>query len=134
MFGFTSLRSSMQTLIPSRLDWSLKSVIPSTFLSLTSSAIFSINLALFTMYGSSVTTMRFFPFAIGSILETARTRIFPRPVLYASSIPLVPRIDAPVGKSGPLMISMISSMVVSSLSAIWSSMIFTTAPITSLKL
>ena len=46
------------------------------------------------------------------------SRIKPRPVLYASSIPLVPRISAPVGKSGPFTISRISSIVVSSLSAI----------------
>ena len=61
-----------------------------------SSAIFSISLALFTINGSSVTIIRFFPFCIGSILVIARTRILPRPVLYASSIPLVPRISAPV--------------------------------------
>ena len=47
-------------------------------------------------------------------LVTARTRILPRPVRYASSIPLVPRIIPPVGKSGPLMIFRISSIVVSS--------------------
>ena len=133
-FGFTSRRSSIQILIPSRLDWSLKSVIPSIFLSLTSSAIFSIRRALFTIYGSSVTIILFFPFCIGSMFVTARTLILPRPVLYASSIPLVPRISAPVGKSGPFTISRISSIVVSSLSAIWSSMIWTTAEITSRRL
>ena len=78
--------------------------------------------------------MRLLPFGIASISVTARTRILPRPVLYASSIPLVPRIIPPVGKSGPLMIFKISSIVVSSLSSIWSSMICTTALITSRRL
>ena len=109
-------------------------VIPSTFFSLTKSAIFSISLALFTIYGSSVTTILFLPFAIGSIFVTARTRILPRPVRYASSIPRVPKISAPVGKSGPLTISSNSSMVVSLSSSIRLSMIFTTAAIISLKL
>ena len=121
-------------LIPSRLDSSPMYVIPSTFFSFTSSAIFSIRRALLTIYGSSVTTIRFFPFAIGSIFVTARTRILPRPVRYASSIPLVPKISAPVGKSGPLTISRISSMVVSLSSSIRLSMIFTTAATTSRKL
>ena len=109
-------------------------MIPSTFLSRTSSAIFSIRRALLTMYGSSVTMMRLFPFGIVSMFVTARTRILPRPVRYASSIPLVPRISPPVGKSGPLMISRISSIVVSSLSAILLSIILTTASMTSRRL
>ena len=133
-FAFTSLLSSMTTRIPSRLDWSLNSVIPSIFLSLTSSAIFSISLALFTIYGSSVTTIRLLPLGIASISVTARTRILPRPVRYASSIPLVPRIIPPVGKSGPLMTCRISSIVVTPFSSIWSSMILTTALITSFRL
>ena len=91
---------------------------PSTFLSLCNSAIFSISLALLTIYGSSVTTILFLPLSIGSISVTARTLIFPRPVRYASSIPLVPNICAPVGKSGPLIIPRISSIVVSSISSI----------------
>ena len=86
------------------------------------------------MYGSSVTIILFLPFAIGSILVIARTRILPRPVRYASSIPLVPRISAPVGKSGPLTIFKISSILVSPFSSIWSSMIFTTAPMISRRL
>ena len=120
--------------IPSRLEWSFRSVIPSIFLSRTSSAIFSIRRALFTRYGSSVTIIRDLPFGSVSIFVTARTRILPRPVRYASSIPLVPRIVAPVGKSGPLTISRSSSIVVSLSSSIMLSMILTTALITSLKL
>ena len=109
-------------------------MIPSTRLSFTNSAIFSMRRALFTMYGSSVTTIRFLPFGIGSISVTARTRILPRPVRYASSIPAVPRIMPPVGKSGPLTTSKISSMVVSLSSSTRLSMIFTTAPMTSRRL
>ena len=90
--------------------------------------------ALFTRYGISVTMIRLLPFGIVSMLETARTRILPRPVRYASSIPALPRTSAPVGKSGPLMMSITSSMVVSRFSSTWLSMILTTAPITSRKL
>ena len=86
------------------------------------------------MNGSSVTIIRFFPFSIVSTVETALTHIFPRPVRYASSIPFVPRIIPPVGKSGPLTIFMISSISVYSLPSILSSIIFTTAPITSRRL
>ena len=107
---------------------------PSILLSFTNSAIFSMSLALLTIKGSSVTTMRFFPFCIGSIFVIARTLIFPRPVRYDSSIPLVPRTSAPVGKSGPFTISIISSRDVSPFSSIWSSIIFTTAAITSFRL
>ena len=133
-FALTSRRSSIQILIPWRLDSSLKSVIPSIRLSRTISAIFSISLALFTMYGSSVTTILFFPFAIGSIFVTARTRTFPRPVRYACSTPVVPRIIPPVGKSGPFTIFNISSNSVFLSSNIWLSIIFTTAAMTSFKL
>ena len=92
------------------------------------------SLALFTIYGSSVTIIRFFPLFIGSILVTARTRIFPRPVRYASLIPVVPRIIPPVGKSGPFTISNNSSISVPRFCSTSLSMIFTTALITSLKL
>ena len=132
-FALASRLSSIQILIPSRLDWSLKSTIPSILFSFTRSAIFAMSLALLTMYGSSVTMIRLLPFAMASILVTARTTIFPLPVRYASLIPLVPRIVAPVGKSGPFTIFIMSSMVVS-LFSIWSSMILTTAPMTSFKL
>ena len=134
IFALQSFRSSITIRIPSRELSSRRAVIPSIFLSLTSSAIFWISFALFTMYGSSVTTIFCFPFAIGSISDTARTLILPRPVLYASLIPAVPRIDAPVGKSGPLMISMISSISVSRSSFTRLSIILTTAFTTSRRL
>ena len=133
-FALTSLRSSMQMRIPSLLEWSFKAVIPSIFFSFTRSAIFSISLALLTRYGSSVTIIWLFPFGNVSIFDTARTRILPRPVRYASSIPLVPRIVAPVGKSGPFTIFKISSISVSRFSSTILSMIFTTAAIISFKL
>ena len=132
--ALASLRRSIQIRMPSRLEWSFRSVIPSIFLSLTSSAIFSIRRALLTRYGSSVTIIRDLPFGSVSIFVTARTRILPRPVRYASSIPLVPRIVAPVGKSGPFTISRSSSIVVSLSSSMILSMILTTALITSLRL
>ncbi len=46
----------------------------------TSSAIFSASRALFTWYGSSVTTILFLPFELSSISVTARTFNDPRPV------------------------------------------------------
>ena len=79
----------------------------------TRSAIFSARRALFTWYGSSVTTMLRPPFAPSSIEMTARTLIEPRPVSYASRIPCRPMIVAPVGKSGPLMNFMRSAGVAS---------------------
>ena len=51
------LLRSITTLSPSLSDSSRISEMPSIFLSLTSSAIFSINLALLTWYGSSETTI-----------------------------------------------------------------------------
>ena len=134
MLGLTSLLNSIHTLIPLLSDSSLKSVIPSIFLSLASSAIFCISFALLTMYGSSVTTILFLPFAIGSMSVTALTLILPRPVLYASLIPIFPIIVPPVGKSGPLIICITSSSEVSLSCSILLSIIFTTASITSLKL
>ena len=68
------------------------------------------------------------------ISVTALTRILPLPVLYASSIPLLPRIVAPVGKSGPFIISISSSMSVSLSSRTLLSIILSTAATTSLKL
>ena len=78
--------------------------------------------------------MRFLPFCIGSMLVTARTLTFPRPVRYASLIPAVPRIVPPVGKSGPLTIVKSSSISVPRSSNTWLSMIFTTPLITSRRL
>ena len=109
-------------------------VMPSIFFVFTSSAIFSIRRALFTMYGSSVTMIWLLPFGRVSILVTARTLILPRPVRYASSMPLVPKISAAVGKSGPFTISRTSSIVVARPSFTWLSIILTTAAMTSLRL
>ena len=133
-FAFTSFRSSIQIRIPSLSDSSLRSVMPSILFSFTSSAIFSINLALLTIYGSSVTIILLLPFAIVSIFVTLRTFILPRPVRYASSVPRVPRIIPPVGKSGPLIIGKSSSISVSLSSLTRLSIILTTAAITSFKL
>ncbi len=41
------------------------------------------------------------PLPSSSMFTTARMRIEPRPVRYASAMPSVPTISAPVGKSGP---------------------------------
>ncbi len=81
MVGFSSFFSSMTTRIPSRSLSSLRSEIPSIFFSLTSSAIFSTSLALFTWYGISVTTMDWRSvFFWVSICTLARIWMMPRPV------------------------------------------------------
>ena len=134
IFGLTSFLSSMHMRMPCLSDSSLRSVIPSTFLSRTRSAIFSISLALFTIKGSSVTTIRFLPLFIGSILDIARTLILPFPVRYASLMPAVPKILPPVGKSGPFTIAINSSIFVERSFSTSLSIIFTTALITSRRL
>ena len=45
--------------------------------------------------------MAVFPFAISSIFTLARTVMEPFPVKYALRIPPRPKINPPVGKSGP---------------------------------
>ena len=64
------------------------------------SLILTATLSGLTWYGSSVITRHVRPW-ISSTLTTARIVIEPRPVRYASWMPRVPRICAPVGKSGP---------------------------------
>ena len=59
--------------------------------------------------------------------------ILPLPVLYAALMPLFPRIVAPVGKSGPFMYSIRSSISVS-LPSFLLSIIRTTPSITSPRL
>jgi hypothetical protein len=54
-----------------------------------------------------------------SASTTARIRIEPRPVRYASWIAVVPTMSPAVGKSGPLTILMSSSRVVASSSSGW---------------
>ena len=79
--GMASRLSSITTRMPSRSDSSRRSLMPSSFLSRTSSAICSTSRALFTWYGSSVTTIcDLFPFSFSSIAARARMTILPRPV------------------------------------------------------
>ncbi|MNT34050.1 hypothetical protein D3C72_1700070 [compost metagenome] len=72
--GTSPRRSSMTTRMPSLSDSSRSSVMPSSFFSLTSSAIFSIRRALFSWYGSSVTTICWRPptLSMSSTIERAR--------------------------------------------------------------
>ncbi len=60
--------------------------------------------------------MRWRPLAICSMRALPRTLMRPRPVVYASLMPSRPKICAPVGKSGPLMMRISSSVVASGLS------------------
>jgi hypothetical protein len=79
--GIASRFSSITMRIPSRLVSFRRSLIPSIFLSRTSSAMFSISRALFTWYGISVTTIwDLFDDSFSSITARARTTIRPRPV------------------------------------------------------
>ena len=96
-----SLRKTITNLCPKRsFPSSRTSAIPLSFPSLTSSAIRRARLSGFTWYGSSVITRQVL-LLISSISTTERIMIEPRPVRYASSIPLYPTIRAFVGKSGP---------------------------------
>ena len=115
--GRASLFSSTTTLVFSFLsDSSLTSEIPSIFFSFDKSAIVFTSFALFTWYGKDVIIILcLFPL-ISSISASALIVIFPLPVVYASLIPSLPNIVAPVGKSGPFIISINSSIVVSGLS------------------
>ena len=114
-FGFASFFNSITILIPSLSDSSLKSEIPTIFLSLTKSAMLSISLALLTWYGISVTIILCLPFS-SSISVLDLTTIFPFPVSYAALIPDLPIIIPPVGKSGPFIHVIISNPVASGLS------------------
>ena len=67
--------------MPSRFDSSRRSEMPSIFLSRISSPIFSISVALFTWYGSSVTMMASRPPRIFSTCAFARSVMMPRPVV-----------------------------------------------------
>ena len=88
---------------------------PSIFLSLTRSAIFSSSAALFTWYGSSVTMIAVRSLRVSSNATCARITTRPRPWAYmsrmASMVSCSPvsglrrvsqrKIEPPVGKSGP---------------------------------
>ncbi len=115
---FAPFLISITTLIPSLSDSSLKSEIPSIFLSLTRSAMLSTSFALFTRYGSSVTMIRSRSFRVSiSVIATMPT--MPRPVVYAALTPESPVIAAAVGKSGALISAISSSTVASGLSITW---------------
>ena len=75
---------------------------PSSFRSLTSSAMRSISRDLFTWKGISRTTIDERP-DFSSVSTTARARIVstPRPSRYASRMVVRPQMNPPVGKSGP---------------------------------
>ena len=98
--------SSITSRIPLRSDSSRRSEIPVIFFSRTRSAIFVIkppSPPFLTRNGSSETMIASLPPRIGSTWALARSRTLPRPLRYASSIPLEPMIVPPPGKSGPLM-------------------------------
>ena len=79
--GMASRLSSTTTRMPSRSDSSRRSLMPSIFLSRTSSAMFSTRRALFTWYGSSVTTICcLLLLSFSSMTARARITILPRPV------------------------------------------------------
>ena len=130
IFAFASLFNSITILTLSFLsDSSLNSEIPSILFSLHRCAMFSIKRALFTWYGNDETIILcLFPL-ISSISASALIIIFPLPVVYASFIPSLPKINPSVGKSGPLIICINCSSVTLS-----SSMIFIIPFITSVKL
>ena len=54
-----------------------------------------------TPYGRAVTTICSLPPRFVSFCTAARMTMRPRPVVYASRMPSLPRMNAPVGKSGP---------------------------------
>ena len=113
--GCASRFSSMTMRMPWRSDSSRRSAMPSIFLSLTRSAIFSSRAALFTWYGSSVTMIAVRSPRTSSNATCARITIRPRPWAYicriASTVSHSPvralrcfskrKIVPPVGKSGP---------------------------------
>ena len=67
--------------MPSRFDSSRISEMPATFLSAESSEIFSMRLALFTWYGSSLMMIASRPPRIASTCAFARSVTVPRPVV-----------------------------------------------------
>ena len=79
--GTASFFRSMTTRMPSRSDSSRMSAMPSMRFSRTSSAIFSISLALLTWYGISVATIELRPvLGCSSTVVRARISTLPRPV------------------------------------------------------
>ena len=120
-FGTASRFSTSTRRWPVRPDVSSRmSAMPWILPSRTASRIETTRRSGFTWYGSSVTTRHMRPL-ISSVLTTARIVMRPRPVRYACSMPLWPRIVAPVGKSGPLMRSISASSSSSRVASGWSS-------------
>ena len=95
--------------MPSLLDSSRISLIPITVSLLTNPAICSSNADFLTWYGIALITIDE-PLSSSTTSQSALTWNFPFPVLYMSSMPSIPKILAPVGKSGPLMCSMYSAI------------------------
>ena len=87
--------------------------IPVTTLFFTRVAIFSSTLSPDTMYGRSLTTMRWRSPRTSSTVQCARTLIEPRPVSNASYTPWRPMMIPPLGKSGPFTCSSSCSAVIS---------------------
>ncbi len=110
--GLASFFSSMTSFVLPFADSLRRPRTPSISWLFTRSAILRSMPSTDVWYGISVTTMRS-PFLPSSISATARMRIEPRPVRYASIVPDRPRMSAPVGKSGPFTNSMRSSGVAS---------------------
>ncbi len=88
--GISPRPSSSTTRMPSRFDSSRISEMPGIFFSAESSEIFSMRLALFTWYGSSVMMIASRPPRIFSACAFARSVMVPRPVVYASRMPPAP--------------------------------------------
>ena len=125
--GSTPFLKSIETLIPSLLDSSLISLIPSIFFSLTNWAILSFKTDLFTWYGIEVITSLSFPFFKLSIEISPLILNEPLPLLYPCLIMSLPIITPPVGKSGPG-ICFIKSLILISLFSIKASVPFITSP------
>ena len=101
--GCASRLSTNTRRCPVRAEVSSRmSAMPLSLPALTSSAILIARLSGLHMYGSSVTTSSVRPRLSSSMSMTARMTTEPRPVRYASSMPLRPTMRPPVGKSGPL--------------------------------
>ena len=125
--GLASRLISMYIRMPSRSDSSRRSATPSSFLSLTRSAIFSSSADLFTWYGSSLTMIAIRSPLTSSNATWARITTRPRPWAYiwriasiVSQSPLIVlrwrsnrKIVPPVGKSGPVTCAHRSSVVIS---------------------
>ena len=80
------------------------------------------------MYGSSVMAMSWRPLSSSSRSITARMMTEPRPVRYASSMPCLPTMRPPPGKSGPWMRAMAASRISAGVAPGFSSTHLTASP------